>query len=260
MKRKIWTVLTLTAALSVVTGMGVYTFAENQSTTQGEPANGTEEALNGAFNYAIPTIKPVPGPTITPITPTPTVNPISPVPTNTPVTPTITPTLTPTIKPAPTTSPAPTDAPDDINTELDTELDSIIPMFRLYNPNSGEHFYTANVVEKDSLAEIGWNYEGIGWYATAGQYRTTTPVYRLYNKAGGEHHYTINRYERNSLIKLGWKDEGVGWYSYEYSDSSNPSEANRGPGKDSVPLYRQYNPHAFANNHNYTMSMQAFRK
>ena len=42
------------------------------------------------------------------------------------------------------------------------------------------------------------------------------------------------------LINLGWIDEDIGWYS---DDSMR------------VPLYRQYNPNAFANNHNYTTSV-----
>lgn len=36
-------------------------------------------------------------------------------------------------------------------------------MYRLYNPNSGEHFYTASASERDVLARVGWVYEGIGW-------------------------------------------------------------------------------------------------
>ncbi|MGL9817018.1 MULTISPECIES: hypothetical protein [Enterococcus] len=38
-------------------------------------------------------------------------------------------------------------------------------MYRLYNPNSGEHFYTANTHERDLLKRVGWSDEGIGWYA-----------------------------------------------------------------------------------------------
>lgn len=34
-------------------------------------------------------------------------------------------------------------------------------MHRLYNPNSGEHFYTAEEGERDSLVGSGWNYEGV---------------------------------------------------------------------------------------------------
>ena len=107
-------------------------------------------------------------------------------------------------------------------------------MYRLYNPNSGEHFYTSNGAEKDHLSSLGWRYEGIGWYAPL---KSNIPVYRLYNRNGGEHHYTKNQKEKEYLVSVGWKDEGVGWYS---DDSKR------------VPVYRQYNPNERANNHNYT--------
>ena len=115
--------------------------------------------------------------------------------------------------------------------------DRTVDMYRLYNPNSGEHFYTSSAGERDMLIGVGWQYEGIGWVAPE---VSRTPVYRLYNRYGGEHHYTTDRSERNYLISLGWSDEGIGWYS----DDAH-----------SVPLYRQYNPNAFANNHNYTTSL-----
>ena len=107
-------------------------------------------------------------------------------------------------------------------------------MFRLYNPNSGEHFYTASSAERDSLTAVGWSYEGIGWRAPE---ISNTPVYRLYNSIGGEHHYTTSIDERDSLVAAGWTDEGIGWYSDD---------------AQSVPIYREYNPNAFSNNHNYT--------
>lgn len=113
-------------------------------------------------------------------------------------------------------------------------------MYRVYNPNSGEHFYTSNKAEKDYLVNLGWKYEGIGWKApTVSNY----PVYRLYNANGGEHHYTMNVAEKNSLVKLGWKYEGIGWFSADPNDSN------------SVPLLREYNPNAFSNNHNYTTNV-----
>ena len=112
-------------------------------------------------------------------------------------------------------------------------------MYRVYNPNSGEHFYTSNKAEKDHLVNLGWKYEGIGWKApTVSNY----PVYRLYNANGGEHHYTMNVAEKNSLVKLGWKYEGIGWFSADPNDSN------------SIPLLREYNPNAFSNNHNYTIN------
>ena len=111
------------------------------------------------------------------------------------------------------------------------------PMYRLYNPNSGEHFYTASEVEKNNLKRLGWSYEGVGWVAPV---TSSTPVYRLYNPNAGDHHYTMSVGERDSLMSVGWNDEGIGWYS----DDSK-----------SIPLYRQYNPNAVAGSHNYTTSV-----
>lgn len=110
-------------------------------------------------------------------------------------------------------------------------------MYRVYNPNSGEHFYTGSEVEKNVLVKLGWRYEGIGWYAPK---KSTVPVYRLYNPNAGDHHYTANAGEKNALVKLGWRDEGIGWYS---ADSTT-----------GVPVYRQYNPNAKTGTHNYTAS------
>ncbi|MCH4013905.1 MAG: hypothetical protein LKE64_06220 [Solobacterium sp.] len=107
-------------------------------------------------------------------------------------------------------------------------------MYRLYNKNSGEHFYTGDVNEKDYLASIGWKYEGIGWTAPA---TSKTPVYRLYNKNGGEHHYTESAAERDMLVSKGWKYESIGWYSDDAKGT---------------PVYRQFNKNQFSNNHNYT--------
>ena len=109
-------------------------------------------------------------------------------------------------------------------------------MFRLYNPNSGEHFYTDSSTEKDALVRSGWKYEGIGWVAPV---NSSTPVFRLYNANAGDHHYTTDVKEKNSLVSLGWKDEGIGWYSDDAK---------------TVPLYRQYNPNSKTGSHHYTTS------
>ena len=108
-------------------------------------------------------------------------------------------------------------------------------MFRLYNPYSGEHFYTASAYERDALVGLGWHGEGVGWIAPA----EGAPVYRLYNPYAGDHHYTVSAFERDHLVQLGWTDEGVGWCS---------------AGENGVPVYRQYNPYARTGAHNYTTS------
>ncbi|MDH6363254.1 uncharacterized protein YjdB [Enterococcus sp. PF1-24] len=112
-------------------------------------------------------------------------------------------------------------------------IEKSVAMLRMYNPNSGEHFYTANPDEKNVLVDYGWRYEGIGWYAP----EKGAAVYRMYNPNSGDHHYTLNVVERDNLVFTGWEYEGIGWYS----------DVNK-----SVALYRSYNPNAKTGNHNYT--------
>lgn len=118
------------------------------------------------------------------------------------------------------------------------DSDDQVAMYRMYNPNSGEHFYTAKTSERDDLSSIGWRYEGVGWMAPA---HSDTPVYRLYNPYTSDHHYTMNSLERDNLTAIGWNYEGIGWYS---------SDTNR-----NYPLYRQFNPYANIGSHNYTMDV-----
>lgn len=106
--------------------------------------------------------------------------------------------------------------------------------YRLYNPFSGEHFYTQSLNEKNALYNLGWWYEGIAW---------NTPlqgkaVYRLYNLSSGEHHYTLDANERDTLMLQGWKYENVAFYS--------DLEGN-------IPVYRLYDSKAIkAGSHHYT--------
>ena len=110
------------------------------------------------------------------------------------------------------------------------------PMYRLYNKNSGEHFYTGSVQERDVLISVGWLYEGIAWNAPT---KHGAPVYRLYNPNNGDHHYTMSTQERDMLVAVGWQYEGVAWNS---ASSGN------------IPMYRLYNPNADCGSHHYTGS------
>ena len=114
----------------------------------------------------------------------------------------------------------------------------VVPMFRMYNQWTGEHFYTSSTAERDSLVNGGWAYESIGWWAPK---KSSTPVYRLYNKwvPGGDHHYTMDKSEYDHLCSVGWTGEGIGWYSDD---------------EQTIPVYREYNPWATTGTHNYTAS------
>ena len=127
---------------------------------------------------------------------------------------------------------------DNVVIEAEFEWSAVVeavPMFRLYNRWTYEHFYCSDPAERDKLVSVGWTDEGIGWYAPS----TGDPVYRLYNQwaPGGDHHYTMDLEEYEYLVSVGWTGEGVGWYS-------DPNQA--------VPVYREYNPYEQAHNHNYT--------
>lgn len=102
--------------------------------------------------------------------------------------------------------------PDDPN-EPDNPDEPEQPTFgrieRLYNPNSGEHFYTRDRSEGESLKRAGWNAEGECFgFAEAG-----TPIYRVYNPNVGDHFFTADKAEAENCIKAGWKDEGIAWYT-----------------------------------------------
>ena len=114
-------------------------------------------------------------------------------------------------------------------------------MYRLYNPWTGEHFYTGSLSEAQGVAGAGWQWEGVGWVAPdAGD-----PVFRLYNPYAGDHHFTLSASERDQLVPLGWIFEGIGWYS----DGSD----------DSLAVLREYNPNAAAGAHNFTVSKEEDR-
>lgn len=101
---------------------------------------------------------------------------------------------------------------------------SLLSLHRLYNPNSGEHFYTCEQDEKDHLVSLDWKDEDAAWKVPK---TSDQPVYRLYNPNNGDHHFTTSEDEKESLVKVGWKDEGIGFYVHPMNE------------KDHHPVYRQ---------------------
>ena len=111
-----------------------------------------------------------------------------------------------------------------------------IPIYRLFNPRTGEHFYTPNAQERNNCVGWGWNAEGIAWYSPK---TSNKPVYRVMNPNNySEHHYTMSVKERDWLVSLGWRNEGIAFYSSE----------------EGVPVYRHYHPIQRTGNHHYTTS------
>jgi hypothetical protein len=119
-------------------------------------------------------------------------------------------------------------------TDFVTKPVATVTMLRAYNPNSGEHLYTASAVELRSVVDAGWKSEGTAWKAPV----TGRDVYRVYNPNSGLHHYTTSAHERDELVRLGWRYEGVCWH-----------DAGSG-----VAVHRLYN--ANDGQHHYTTSTQ----
>jgi hypothetical protein len=119
-----------------------------------------------------------------------------------------------------------------------------VPVFRVYNPNSGLHHYTVRLAEYRALLALGWRDEGTAFQGVASGVAGAVPVYREYNPNDGNHNWTRRRSEHDALVKLGWRDEGTAWWV--------PKDGASG----SVPVYRLYNP--YSGEHVYTTDAREY--
>ena len=130
-----------------------------------------------------------------------------------------------------------------VNQEHKPNLEpELTALYRLYNPYTHEHFFTAETVENDNLVRLGWKSEGGVGYVY--KHAEKGGVYRLYNPTTGEHHYTMNEDEVATCVKAGWKNEGVKWFSAQDKDVT----LNK--------LYSMYNPYEKKFYHHYTADAQ----
>ncbi len=120
--------------------------------------------------------------------------------------------------------------------------DGDIALFRLYNPNTGEHFYTQDVGERRALiAEQGWKGEAIiGYFPSNAWSEPIVVMFRFYNPNTGDHHYASDPDEIRNVLIAGWTAEGPSFYS-----------RREGAG---IPIYRLFNPNAVTGTHHYTSS------
>ena len=114
----------------------------------------------------------------------------------------------------------------------------MVDMFRMYDPNSGEHFYTGSMEERQNLESVGWQYEGVGFTFPL---TTGKPVYRLYDPVTGEHLYTMDEAEKATLMAAGWNYEGIAFNSGFENE---------------VPQYRLHNPNETRGAYHFTASIE----
>lgn len=114
--------------------------------------------------------------------------------------------------------------------------DGVVPLYRSWNPQTGDHFYTINASESQSAAGLGYQAEGTeGCLATR---PVLVPLYRMFNVQVHDHFYTTSAAERDRARGLGYVEESLEGYC----------SASRLPGTE--PLYRLFN--AQVHDHFYT--------
>lgn len=91
------------------------------------------------------------------------------------------------------------------------------PVYRFYNTNTGTHFYTHSVAERDVVNRDypAFSYEGVAFYAHPSPAAGQNPVYRFYNAGTGAHFYTISNAEKDLVTASypAFSYEGPQWYA-----------------------------------------------
>ncbi len=115
-------------------------------------------------------------------------------------------------------------------------------VYRLYDYNRGEHFYTQDVREKEILVRLGWRLEASeDFYSVEAIDADALPVYRLYNpNGGGMHMFTTDSKGAVDLRRQGWTYEGIAFYVYKTTSLKGTEQ------------YRLYNPYSPSGEHVWT--------
>lgn len=105
-----------------------------------------------------------------------------------------------------------------------------VPLYRLYNSTTRDHFYTANILERDvAISRFGYRSEGTAGFLFQSSSNGRTALYRLYHPVLREHFYTTSANERDRAISLiGYRLENTVGFLSSAADS------------EFTPLYRLY--------------------
>jgi hypothetical protein len=120
---------------------------------------------------------------------------------------------------------------------------STVPLIRLYNPTSNDHFYTINQAESNNAQRHGYRFESADMHVfpanTTPAFCTNfsdfcTKLYRTFNPTSGDHIYTTSLAEKNNSLNVGYQDEGVAAIVLKKTSAFIT-------GNNTKPLYRGYN-------------------
>jgi hypothetical protein len=108
-----------------------------------------------------------------------------------------------------------------------------VPFYKLYNPNTGEHFYTTSESE---MAKLLTNYSYESERVACRVYKAAksgvVPFYRFWNTQTGKHFFTASEGEKKKLIDYYssvFKYEGIACYLFNTQTTNT------------LPFYRLYN-------------------
>jgi hypothetical protein len=117
----------------------------------------------------------------------------------------------------------PEDESEDSASDTDGVSGTLVPLYRLYNPERADHGYTSNEAEKQRWQHNGYDYEFIQAKIRTSAGAETTPLYRLYNSDLGDHFYTTSSAEQTTAQQYGYEPAGIVGYGYrEANDERNP--------------------------------------
>lgn len=84
------------------------------------------------------------------------------------------------------------------------------PIHRLYNLNTGRHYYTTSNGERDYLVSLGgWLFEKEEGYLFSSATSGANEVFRLYNSSSGVHLYTTNSVMKDAVLAMTSGNTGV---------------------------------------------------
>ena len=110
---------------------------------------------------------------------------------------------------------------------LGAETDVPQPLYRYWNAQIPDHFYTTNWNELGA-GNAAWSYQGIACRVHLAAVAGSVPLYRYWNSQLGDHFFTTD-YSEIGAGKYGWVLEGVAGYVHDQ------------PIAGAVPFYRYWN-------------------
>lgn len=95
--------------------------------------------------------------------------------------------------------------------ERGDEETTLVPVYRLFKDATDDHLFTASAAERDTAIGLGYDSEGVGFYAFSSPHARYRPVYRTYNTVSAVHYWTTNVMDVSALPAT-YTREGIAFY------------------------------------------------